>query len=254
MIGRGLDERFTRTTINGSTQTTLSYLVDTLGSTVGLANGGTAQNVNPVQTIYGYDPFGNPATPIGTPDNGAYRFTGRELDGTGLQYNRNRYYYPGWGRFISEDPIGFAGGINQYAYVGGNPSNRNDPSGLLWIYAQATGEIVHVNDSTDNVDYRSKGYAGNGDEMNDPQSQDVHDHGPLPQGNYGIGPEMDQITHSKRLLKSAMRLTPEQGNEMFGRRGFLIHGKGLSNGCIATDQATRDKIGGSGDTNLSVTP
>jgi hypothetical protein len=34
------------------------------------------------------------------------------------------------GRFVSEDPIEFAGGINQFAYVGGNPQNRVDPSGL----------------------------------------------------------------------------------------------------------------------------
>ena len=32
--------------------------------------------------------------------------------------------------FISEDPIGLAGGINQFAYVGNNPLNRVDPLGL----------------------------------------------------------------------------------------------------------------------------
>jgi RHS repeat-associated protein len=45
-------------------------------------------------------------------------------------YYRARYYDPKIGRFISEDPIGFDGGINFYAYVGNNPANWTDPSGL----------------------------------------------------------------------------------------------------------------------------
>ncbi len=52
----------------------------------------------------------------------------------GLYYMRARYYDPEVGRFISEDPIGFAGGdVNLYAYVSGNPINYVDPLGL-WQY------------------------------------------------------------------------------------------------------------------------
>ena len=58
-------------------------------------------------------------------------FTGRELDrSTGLYYYRARYYDPEIGRFLSEDPLGFEAGVNFYAYVGNNPVNANDPSGL----------------------------------------------------------------------------------------------------------------------------
>jgi len=57
-------------------------------------------------------------------------FTGRELDETGIYYYRARYYSPQIGRFISEDPIGFWGGINIYSYVDDDPANSTDPQGL----------------------------------------------------------------------------------------------------------------------------
>jgi RHS repeat-associated protein len=46
------------------------------------------------------------------------------------KYYRARYYDPKIGRFMSEDPIRWAGGNNFYAYVGNNPVNRKDPFGL----------------------------------------------------------------------------------------------------------------------------
>jgi RHS repeat-associated protein len=49
---------------------------------------------------------------------------------TGLHYNYHRYYDPATGRYLTADPIGLAGGINLFAYVGGNPVNLVDPYGL----------------------------------------------------------------------------------------------------------------------------
>ena len=46
-----------------------------------------------------------------------------------LHNNRYRYYDPQVGRFISKDPIGFAGGLNVYAYAP-NPVGWVDPFGL----------------------------------------------------------------------------------------------------------------------------
>ena len=75
-----------------------------------------------------FDAWGNQIQASGTIPQ--YGYTGREPDETGLIFYRARYYDPQIGRFISRDPVGFGGGINQYAYVGNNPTNFTDPSGL----------------------------------------------------------------------------------------------------------------------------
>ena len=58
------------------------------------------------------------------------RYAGQYADGeTGLHYNLFRYYDPGIGRFITQDPIGLAGGLNLYQYAP-NPLSYIDPLGL----------------------------------------------------------------------------------------------------------------------------
>ena len=76
-----------------------------------------------------FDAWGNVIQAAGSIPT--YGYTGREPDASGLIFYRARYYHPGLGRFASRDPIGMAGGINPYAYAGGNPVNFNDPSGLI---------------------------------------------------------------------------------------------------------------------------
>jgi RHS repeat-associated protein len=49
---------------------------------------------------------------------------------SGLYYNWNRFYDPEIGRYLNADPIGLMGGVNMFAYVGGNPVNWIDGDGL----------------------------------------------------------------------------------------------------------------------------
>ena len=49
---------------------------------------------------------------------------------TGLSLLGHRYYDPGTGRFVTRDPMGYAGGADLYAYCGNNPINDSDPLGF----------------------------------------------------------------------------------------------------------------------------
>ena len=101
------------------------YHDDVLGSVIAL----TGPYGHPVRH-YSFTAFGAPEDHRGDPQ--PYRYTGREWDKeVGLYYYRGRYYDSRLGRFTQEDPIGLAGGLNLYAYVGNNPLNFSDPNGLL---------------------------------------------------------------------------------------------------------------------------
>jgi RHS repeat-associated protein len=120
LLAGGVDEYFQRTDSAGARH----FLTDALGSTLALAD-----STGALQTQYTFEPFGN-TTVTGASTTNTFAFTGRELDAAGLYFYRARYYSPGLQRFISEDPVGFRGGINKYAYVSNSPTNFNDPFGL----------------------------------------------------------------------------------------------------------------------------
>lgn len=131
LTGMGVDEVYSRTDVGG----TQSALTDALGSTLAMTDATGA-----IVASYTYDPYGK-ATKTGTTSN-TQTYTGREDDGTGMYYYRARYYHPTLGRFISEDPIGYAAGPNVYAYVNGNPVSFIDPFGLCPDFSAGKGDVV----------------------------------------------------------------------------------------------------------------
>lgn len=131
--GPAVDEPLARYVAGGPTS---FFHADVLGSVVAWTDGSGSLT----QTVR-YDSWG-------WPESGAasgYSFTGREFDlATGLHYYRARYYDGRLGRFISEDPIGFYGGNNFFAYVGNNPPKDVDPEGLYRIPRNVRGpDLAH---------------------------------------------------------------------------------------------------------------
>ena len=105
--------------------TGLSYLhADVLGSVTKTTSGAGS-----VMLTRRYDAWGNLELGATT---GGYAFTGREWDPeAALYFYRARSFDPKLGRFVSEDPAGFADGPNKYAYVRNRPADAIDPTGRV---------------------------------------------------------------------------------------------------------------------------
>ncbi len=74
-----------------------------------------------------------------------YRFAGQYADEeSGLRYNWNRYYDADKGQYVTFDPIGLAGELNSFGYIGGNPVNFFDPRGEINPVALALGVLAFV--------------------------------------------------------------------------------------------------------------
>ena len=122
--GPGMDEPLVMYAGSGTSNRTFLH-ADARGSIIAHTNSSGARTA-----VLTYDEFGNP----GPTNTGRYQYTGQTwLSDAGLYHYKNRAYNPRLMRFMQTDPIGQTGGINLYAYVGGDPVNMMDPWGLSRI-------------------------------------------------------------------------------------------------------------------------
>ena len=114
-----------------------------------------------VVASYAYDPFGGVLASGGAlASANPYQFSTKEYEADwSLNYYLYRFYSPELGRFINQDPIGFAGGLNWYQYAAGNPIMYGDPSGnspalllipLIWWGTTQTANAPGPGDRTTN--------------------------------------------------------------------------------------------------------
>jgi RHS repeat-associated protein len=233
---------------------------DALGSVVAL----TDSNGNVVETVE-YEAFGRAV--VQDTQGNVYRqstvgnpllYAGSESDlETGLNHMGHRYEGPETGSFLQEDPLASintyvyadsAGelSVNLYEYAANDPMNRIDPLGLRWEYSQSTGQLWYVNDVTGQRTLVGKGFSGQGPGLNNPDEQNVRKEGPVPRGDWNIGPPYD----SKKTGPVTMNLDPLPGTETFKRDKFRMHGGTKSEGCIIMDRNTRERVKRSRDRKL----
>ncbi len=181
-----------------------------------------------------YEPYGKAVVKVATVGNNL-RLPGQYYDQeTGMHYNYFRDYDPGTGRYAEGDPIGLAGGINLYAYVGGNPLSYVDPLGLFLEFSNSQRSLTWVDPNTGTRSPSTTWPARSG-------SSHLQ---PLPQGWYYVNPEQTPVREEKTSMTDTcgnaykFRLLPQFETN---RSGLLIHpdgGKPGTAGCIGAQGCT----------------
>lgn len=133
----GIDNPITEYTRQGDgTYTRLWYAADYKGSIVATTN-----DAGTTTAIYAYGDYGEVNSLTGP----AFRYTGQRLDAdSGLYYYKARWYSANLGRFLQTDPVGTEDQLNLYAYVGNDPVNLSDPTGMTIYKGEFYSQMIVV--------------------------------------------------------------------------------------------------------------
>lgn len=134
-----------------------------------------------------------------------------------------------------------------------NDREENVPAGDLnafaWTYSQRTGRLKQ------DGKHVATGYSGAGSGKNNPEMENVHNVGPIPQADWTIvGPPVNTAEHGPYVLT----LKLSANTPTFGRDGFLLHGDSkespgrASHGCVIMPRPVREQVWQSGDRDLEV--
>lgn len=188
----------------------------------------TNQANTPVWRWDSTDPFAN--NPVNDDPNSTnnhftfnQRFPGQYYDKeTNTHYNYFRDYDPATGRYIESDPIGLAGGINTYGYVGGNPVSWVDPMGLArcyLIFLKGKGTLHCDSDySSDSLEIPiASGNNGDGSTCkNNSNCESKTGQGPIPRGWW-------EWTGDFTKKPNGRALSPLSGTNSFNRSLIRSH-------------------------------
>jgi len=118
---------------------------------------------------------------------------------------------------------------------------------MAWVYDVPTGQLYSPEGAL-----TAHGYSGNGADLNNPSSEGIKNHGPIPDGHYTFTDWQDHPHKGPKVC----HLTPAPDNEMYGRDGFMVHGDNqthtASDGCIILPRFARDMMAASLDQELVV--
>jgi len=125
---------------------------------------------------------------------------------------------------------------------------------MTWTYEQSTGQLIDPTGKTCVTGYAGGNCGANPEGVNNPDMQDQHGIGPLPQGVYTF----TEAENSPKLGPMAIILIPDPANEMFGRSDFRMHGDSIthpgcaSEGCIIMPRNIREAVFAGDDKTITV--
>lgn len=116
---------------------------------------------------------------------------------------------------------------------------------MTLVYKQSDGELRL------DGEFEGYGYSGTGMGRNNPAAENIPSVGPIPRGNYSIGPAYDHPT----LGPIVFNLEPV-GHDAHGRSAFRIHGDSAnhdaSHGCVVCGRTIRERIRDDSEHDLEV--